>query len=279
MDRIHSGHYAEVLRRLHALLGDMQMLATEYLDGADNHAIAQGFADVCAAVARLELRVTAAAVKQLSQQIRQVSSRLVPGEWCVHLGAGSTQIPGWINIDAPPSDLCVNLARGIPLPTASVRLLFCSHLLEHLFYPSEAHTLLRDCYRVLAPGGRIRLIVPDAELCLRAYAQGDGAFFESRRRQWDGWPQSRTALEDTLPYLGAFPDAGALYETHRYGYDFETLRAALRRVGFTVVERSHYMASGVPELRIDDASSVAGNTFGDNYFSMFVEAQKDGVVT
>lgn len=275
MGRLRSEHYAELLRRVHTLLGDLQTLDIERLSVAESDAIVEGFAGICARVSQLEGHVTGAAIKQLSSQIRQISARFAQGEWRVHLGAGSRQISGWINVDAPPSDLCVNLARGIPLPTASVRLLFCSHLLEHLYYPSEAQTLLRDCFRVLVPGGRLRLIVPDAELCLRAYAQGNDAFFASRRLQWDGWPQRRTALEDTLPYLGAFPDAGALHESHRYGYDFETLRAALVRVGFAVVERSAYMASALPELRIDDASSVAGNMFGDDYFSMFVEAQKE----
>ena len=113
---------------------------------------------------------------------------------------------GWINIDNYPAPLAINLDWGLPLPDRSARYVFLAHLLEHLFHPMQSSHLLAEIRRVLMPGGVVRIVVPDIEKCLRAYADKDDAFFAERRRQWMLSPDS-TNLE--LPCLrGRGPDAG-----------------------------------------------------------------------
>lgn len=68
-----------------------------------------------------------------------------------------------------PDNLLVHdLAKGIPFPDNSVDMLYHSHVLEHLDR-EIAPDFLRECRRVLRPGGLIRVVVPDFERCCRNY--------------------------------------------------------------------------------------------------------------
>jgi predicted SAM-dependent methyltransferase len=133
---------------------------------------------------------------------------------------------------------------------------------------------LGELRRTLQPGGRVRIVVPDIEKCIEAYTQHDAQFFASRRETWSWWPQNPTRLEDFLAYSGAGPEPALLFESHKYGYDFDTLRKVLEECGFADVQRSEFMASAHAELRVDDASAVAGARYGQRYYSLFVEAAR-----
>jgi SAM-dependent methyltransferase len=190
----------------------------------------------------------------------------------VHVGCGGHELPGWINVDNHPAPLAINLDWGLPLPTGSARYVFVAHLLEHLFHPAQSSRLLAEIRRVLAPGGVVRIVVPDIEKHLRAYANGDEAFFAERRRQ-RRLPVELTSLETLLPYAGAGATPDALFEQHKFGYDFATLARALERAGFVDVRRCGYQQSPHPELRVDDASSNATALHDGQHYSLFAEAR------
>ena len=189
----------------------------------------------------------------------------------VHVGCGGHELPGWINIDNHPAPLAINLDWGLPLPTGSARYVFVAHLLEHLFHPAQSSRLLGEIRRVLAPGGVVRIVVPDIEKYLRAYANGDEAFFAERRRQ-RGLLAELTNLETLLPYAGAGATPDALFEHHKFGYDFATLARAVERAGLVDVRRCGYQQSPHTELRVDDASSNASAQHDGEHYSLFVEA-------
>ena len=105
----------------------------------------------------------------------------------VNIGAGRGWThPAWravaLDTARPSSDdyLVINL-RGAPrLPMAddSVKLVYSSHCLEHLDDASGA-AVLAEAFRVLEPGGLIRLVLPDAALALKAWRNGDREFWEA----------------------------------------------------------------------------------------------------
>jgi predicted SAM-dependent methyltransferase len=192
----------------------------------------------------------------------------------LHIGAGEHRIADWINIDVYPAQLALNILRGLPFADASARVVFLSHLLEHLYFPRDVRALLTELHRVLEPGGRLRIVVPDIEQCIEAYTRRDAQFFASRRETWPWWPENPTRLEDFLAYAGAGPEPTYLFESHKYGYDFETLRKVLAESGFERIEKSAYMASAHAELRVDEASAVARAQYGERYYSLFVEAER-----
>jgi predicted SAM-dependent methyltransferase len=191
----------------------------------------------------------------------------------LHIGCGKGHLAGWVNIDVYPAPLALNVLWGLPFADGSVRYAFVSHLLEHLFFPRDVKPFLAEIRRVLAPGGIVRFVVPDIEQCIEAYVNHDQSFFGNRRETWTWWPENPTRLEDFLAYAGAGAEPAYLFESHKYGYDYETLSRVLADSGFSGIERSSYMQSAHEALRIDEVSAVANAKYGERYYSLFVEAQ------
>lgn len=228
-----------------------------------------------AGITALEAELTALRPAHLEAQLHRLGLAPDASGLKLHLGAGPSRLDGWVNIDAHPAELSMDLRWGLPFADGAADYVFMAHTLEHLTYPHEVEPLLRDLRRVLAPGGRLRLVVPDIQQCLEAYVASDDEFFAARRRTWTWWPESHTRLEGFLAYAGAGGGAAEFFDSHKFGYDFDTLAGALVRAGFRDVERSGFMASADPVLRVDASSSVAGARHGDVHYALFVEAVPD----
>jgi predicted SAM-dependent methyltransferase len=227
-----------------------------------------------AAVDGLRSNLSALRATYVSEQLQALGVSPQARELRLHIGCGEGRPEGWVNIDVHPAPLAMNVLWGLPFAASSARYVFVSHLLEHLFHPADVRPFLAELFRVLAPGGIVRIVVPDIEQCIEAYQKRDRTFFESRRETWTWWPQNATPLEDFLAYAGAGPEPAHLFEAHKYGYDFETLARVLAAAGFSDVTRSSYMNSAHEALRVDDVSAVAKARYGERYYSLFVEARR-----
>jgi len=89
----------------------------------------------------------------------------------LNIGCGSTYHPDWINLDVAPSNpdvLTVDISKGLPFSSKFATVCYSSHVLEHLD-KAGAKNLIAECFRVLKPGGVIRLAVPDLEVLARQY--------------------------------------------------------------------------------------------------------------
>ncbi|TWU20539.1 hypothetical protein Pla52o_44170 [Novipirellula galeiformis] len=91
----------------------------------------------------------------------------------LNVGCGNCYHPDWTNVDlvaSGPEVYQCDLRRGLPYEAEQFAAVYHSHVLEHLT-PDNAATMLRDCFRVLRPGGIIRVVVPDLEGIATAYLQ------------------------------------------------------------------------------------------------------------
>ncbi len=156
------------------------------------------------------------------------------GKVKLNIGSFTTMFHyGWQNLDLRP-DLggfaqangyayrhC-DVRNGLPYPTAGVNLIYSAHMLEHLTY-AEGLSFLRECRRVIQPGGAMRILVPDAALL-------------------QGWYAGKVALP--LDYFDEVNDECAanknlahkvwslLHSGHAAAYDMDTLADLLRDAGW-----------------------------------------------
>ncbi len=159
----------------------------------------------------------------------------------LQLGCGPRLKEGWINVDLiPQADLMLDLREPLPFDTDSCSIVYAEHFLEHVDYPGPASELLKECARVLSPGGTISLAVPDIELVMKSYVNGgDDKYYDAQRRWHPDWCVTQA---EHVNYN--FRQDGQ----HRFAYDFETLARLVTECGFTDVKRREFD----PELDSED---------------------------
>lgn len=89
----------------------------------------------------------------------------------LNLGCGSRFHKDWVNLDKHPINPHIqkyDIQHGIPFPDNSFDVIYHSHLLEHLLR-ENALAFTNECFRVLKPGGVLRVVVPDLEQISRLY--------------------------------------------------------------------------------------------------------------
>jgi predicted SAM-dependent methyltransferase len=173
--------------------------------------------------------------------VRQ-AARLRTADTLLRLNLGSGNVPkeAWINVDlfGPVADLRLDLRRPLPFADNSASYIYSEHFFEHLDYPnvtrsmgwdlegdgpSEALQFLRECKRVLAPGGILDVVVPDTEGMIGVYVARHSVT-ESVGPWWGPtWCDTGMHRVNYLFRQG---------RQHKYAYDEETLSRVLESVGF-----------------------------------------------
>lgn len=168
----------------------------------------------------------------------------------LHIG-GTQPKEGWkiLNIQPGPEvdyvGSCVDLSF---LANGSCGEIYASHVLEHLSYDVHLPAALKEMHRVLKPGGRLRVSVPDLALLCRLFTSPSLKF------------KDRYDLMRIM--FGGQTDR---YDFHVAGLWPELLNALLREAGFARIEP----AAPFGEFR--DASETV---FAGNLISLNVEAYK-----
>lgn len=180
---------------------------------------------------RMKPRLAATAALR-PREAKKISALPAAGPLRLHLGSGNERKEDWVNVDLAgyPVDVAWNLAQPLPLPDGSADGVFHEHLLEHLTL-SEGLALAEESYRLLRPGGVLRIGVPDAGEGIRSYSEEPSGFLERVR---PGCPTPLLALEAIFYYPG-----------HKTMYDFETLELLLSAAGFERPERRAFGESGL----------------------------------
>jgi predicted SAM-dependent methyltransferase len=180
----------------------------------------------------------------------------------LNIGSGGRGIAGWVNTDAVrhPGDQSFpcDVRRTLPFADCSVARILAEHVIEHLNFKLEVSRVLNEFFRVLEPGGMVRIIVPDGRRFVEAYLSNDSA-------HWG--PLGLVALPLDMPTPMAmlnhvFHQGGE----HHFAYDFETLEWALRQAGFTNIHQSSFGVSSDPLLAIDRSEHAP--------YSLYAEAMK-----
>ncbi|HEY5011748.1 MAG TPA: methyltransferase domain-containing protein [Acidimicrobiia bacterium] len=212
-------------------------------------------------VAKLKRRSRSAISRVLRNRPIQLRSRSLRSRDYLDIGCGSNVHSSFINLNYQwlrGVNLCWDLVQGLPLPDESVRGVFSEHCIEHLPLDAGDH-VLEECYRVLKPGGTLRIVVPDGELYLTAYARNvAGDEVRLPFSEGDRYESIYTPIMSVNRIFGNFG--------HRFIYDYATLRELLGRHGFVDIERAAFRAGRDPVLLIDTEKRAPE--------SLYVEATK-----
>jgi predicted SAM-dependent methyltransferase len=145
-------------------------------------------------------------------------------------------------LERPAVSLSFDATRGLPINDGSLQGVNLSHFLEH-FDLAAGRALLRDCRRVLRPGGVVRVSCPDLRKYAQAYPSGNAQFFSVT-----GSPA--LCNYRNLPTNGAI-FAGKAYDAdngHKWFYDAETIVALLREAGFGSAAERELHQSDLPRI-------------------------------
>jgi predicted SAM-dependent methyltransferase len=180
----------------------------------------------------------------------------------LNLGCGHSAHPDFINLDwawKRQIDICWDLAKELPLEDASLSGIYSEHCLEHLPLP-VIDRVLADCYRILKPGGVLRIVVPDGEMYLTGYSARHNGDSAATLPFADG-ENYRGFYTPMLSVNRIFEDFG-----HKFIFDLETMRSLLELNGFADITRTDYMHGRDERLLIDRKCHIPE--------SLYVEAIK-----
>jgi predicted SAM-dependent methyltransferase len=177
---------------------------------------------------------------------------------------------GWLNADIIAGDIYLNAIGRIPLPDASIDLVFTEQFIEHL--PQEGGLVfLREALRVLKPGGVLRQSTPDLNRLISVYL--DQASGVSRQTVVDRHinvhrPNDAQIMPNGCQYIN---DQMRMW-AHQFIYDEETMQAALESVGFTAVKFCSFGESSHPAMQ--NLERHADSDWMKTEISMFCEAER-----
>lgn len=173
----------------------------------------------------------------------------------VNIGSGLSGAPGWYNIDNSPTLWLSRLPlvrrlfrtpdwpkdvhrhdvkKGLPFADQSIRYIYSSHTFEHFTW-DDSLLVAQECFRVLQPGGVIRIVVPDLGLIVREYLQ-------------DPDPRASHQFLSRLSLSHTVHDLIHPGSNHSQMFDERSLVHLLRQAGFPQVEVSRFMDSRIPDI-------------------------------
>jgi predicted SAM-dependent methyltransferase len=147
----------------------------------------------------------------------------------LQLGAGGNHPMGWLNTDiAPtPEEVYLNATKRYPFPDGSFQYVFSEHMIQAVPW-EDGLAMLKECYRVLASGGKLRVVTPNLAKFVQLLIgnpDADAQRFIAAKVRLHGWPQS--AATGVYTFNRQFRDWGT-----QFLYDPATLRKSLELAGF-----------------------------------------------
>ena len=193
----------------------------------------------------------------------------------LNLGCGPVQPDRWVNVDGSnrawlssrlawldrlfvicrlisPTEFTkqtfyANLLKKFPWQDGSIEAIYMGEFLEHLTLQQGTH-LLRESYRVLKPGGILRVRVPDHVRFWKGYLEAYDTAKQPGRAHWslDHTRWTRMFFDDLCtkrPHLWQ-----SMGHYHKWMYDEISLILLFESVGFQKVERMAFLQSAVPDI-------------------------------
>ncbi len=148
----------------------------------------------------------------------------------LNIGCGAVYKKGFVNIDAFDDSVADTKMRAYDLDfeDSIVEYIECAHVLEHMGAVKGIYAL-SECYRVLKPGGVLRIATPNIEKAFHNFTWKE---YEDRKY--------------LMNWIYGLDMPGM---NHKYGYPEELLRELLSEIGFVDINtQKNAQQSNYPEL-------------------------------
>jgi SAM-dependent methyltransferase len=188
----------------------------------------------------------------------------------LQIGAGPNPLPGWLNTDLHPDIypdrreeiVFLDATASFPLPDMSLDYIFSEHQIEHIA-EEEARAMLRECFRVLRSGGRIRIATPDLAAVVGLYQAPLGP----QALHYIDWVMEKIDRKVGAETFRCYV-VNQMFNAyrHRFIYDAETLTELLRDVGFVEVTRCR---PGKSDDSVLTGLEAHGRAIGDEEVNRF----------
>lgn len=153
----------------------------------------------------------------------------------LHIGAGPNQLREWLNTDLTPrteNAIFLDATEPFPFQNATFDYIYTEHLIEHISY-SEGQEMLKECFRILKPGGKLRIATPDFDVFMGLGCEGKN---EEQARYIEWYRQKYLQQLDVRPDIyiinSIFHNWG-----HQFVYDKDSLERSMTKAGFKKVTR------------------------------------------
>ena len=164
----------------------------------------------------------------------------------LQIGGGWRLLDGWLNSDLAliPGVLHMDAMRTFPLPSDRFAFVFSEHMIEHIPY-NGGLAMLRECCRIMRPGGVIRIATPDLRAMTALFDQP----WSSVQQQYYDHQRKYFIPIDQPDLPGVLANIMVREWGHTFIYDEQTLSAALEGAGFTGIVRRKLGESDHAQLR------------------------------
>lgn len=168
------------------------------------------------------------------------------GEPKLHIGCGRHLLVGWLNSDKDPLSanvMYLDAARRFPFPDAAFAYVYSEHMIGSLSF-EQAGMMLRECFRTLAPGGKIRIVTPDIAFLIGMLEERRPS--ELQRRYMEYFiSETNSQRSGGIFLINYFAKAYGI----QFVYDESTLREAMKTAGFSHIVRRDLNESDDAALR------------------------------
>jgi predicted SAM-dependent methyltransferase len=191
----------------------------------------------------------------------------------LQLGTGSNPYAGWLNTDVVDfrrrnEVVYLDATKPFPLPDDAFDTVFSEHMIEHLTYADGLHCL-SECFRVLRPGGRIRVATPSLRRVAALY-RDDLSNLQRRYLDW----AVEVFVEHADVALPGFAVNNMLRNFgHQFVYDEQTLAHVLTLAGFVDLKEWPVGESDEPALAGRERHMRSAAEF-NAYETLVLEARK-----
>lgn len=182
----------------------------------------------------------------------------------LQIGSGPNTLEGWLSTDIAPASegvIYLDATKRFPFAENTFDYVYSEHMIEHI-PRNDGLFMLKECRRVLKPGGILRLSTPDLEVLLSLYFHGEDPLSE-RYIKWitDRYLGKMNVYKASYVINNAFRN----WE-HQFLYDGELMEIAMQEAGFTNMRRYAPGESDDENLRGIESH---GKKVGDNEMADF----------